>query len=112
MSYFELCLKLSPRLIAPPRGRLLDRFDIPVGGNNQNWRALLIAEKMLQDGALERHVDARYAGWKDGFGREVLDGKLGLDAVAARVLSNNTDTLPGSGRQEYLENLVNRFCSI
>ena len=37
--------RISARLIAPPRGRLLDRFGEPVAGNKLNWRALLIAEQ-------------------------------------------------------------------
>ena len=37
--------RISARLIAPPRGRLLDRFGVPVAGNKLNWRALLIAEQ-------------------------------------------------------------------
>ena len=86
-----------------------DMFYGHIGGMDVTARALLIAEKMLQDGALERHVGARYAGWKEGFGRDVLDGKHTLDAVAARVLSANKDTLPSSGRQEYLENLLNTY---
>jgi xylose isomerase len=86
-----------------------DMFYGHIGGMDVTARALLIAEQMLLDGKLEKHIDARYAGWKDGFGQEVLDGKMTLDAVAARVLSNNTDTLPVSGRQEHLENLLNSY---
>ena len=37
--------RISARLIAPPRGRLLDRFGTVVAGNRLNWRALLIAEQ-------------------------------------------------------------------
>jgi penicillin-binding protein 2 len=37
--------RISARLIAPPRGRVLDRFGTVVAGNKQNWRALLIAEQ-------------------------------------------------------------------
>jgi penicillin-binding protein 2 len=37
--------RISARLIAPPRGRILDRFGTVVGGNKLNWRALLIAEQ-------------------------------------------------------------------
>ena len=37
--------RISARLIAPPRGRLLDRGGVALAGNNQNWRALLIAEQ-------------------------------------------------------------------
>lgn len=37
--------RVSSRLIAPPRGRLLERFGGVIAGNNLNWRALLIAEQ-------------------------------------------------------------------
>lgn len=37
--------RVSARLIAPPRGRLLDRTGNPLANNDQNWRALLIAEQ-------------------------------------------------------------------
>ncbi len=43
--------RISARLIAPPRGRLLDRTGVPVAGNNTNWRALLIAEQTSDVGA-------------------------------------------------------------
>ena len=36
--------RISARLTAPPRGRILDRFGSVVGGNRLNWRALLTAE--------------------------------------------------------------------
>ena len=36
---------VSTRMIAPPRGRMLDRFGAVVAGNRQNWRALLVAEQ-------------------------------------------------------------------
>ena len=37
--------RISARLIAPPRGRLLDRTGTVIGGNRLNWRALLVAEQ-------------------------------------------------------------------
>ncbi|HEY7577771.1 MAG TPA: penicillin-binding protein 2, partial [Acetobacteraceae bacterium] len=37
--------RISARLIAPPRGRMLDRFGTVVAGNKLNWRALLVAEQ-------------------------------------------------------------------
>jgi penicillin-binding protein 2 len=37
--------RISARLIAPPRGRILDRFGTVIAGNKLNWRALLIAEQ-------------------------------------------------------------------
>ena len=37
--------RISARMIAPPRGRILDRFGVPLAANRVNWRALLIAEQ-------------------------------------------------------------------
>jgi penicillin-binding protein 2 len=37
--------RVSARLIAPPRGRIIDRFGTVLAGNKLNWRALLIAEQ-------------------------------------------------------------------
>ncbi|MBC7801140.1 MAG: penicillin-binding protein 2, partial [Gemmatimonadaceae bacterium] len=36
--------RISARLIAPPRGRILDRAGVVIGGNQLNWRALLTVE--------------------------------------------------------------------
>ena len=43
--------RISARLLAPPRGRLLDRNGVVVAGNRLNWRALLIAEQTADVGA-------------------------------------------------------------
>jgi penicillin-binding protein 2 len=43
--------RISARLIAPPRGRLLDRTGTVIAGNRLNWRALLVAEQTEDVGA-------------------------------------------------------------
>jgi xylose isomerase len=84
-----------------------DMFHGHIGGMDVSARALLIAEKMITDGRLKQHVDARYAGWAAPFGQDILAGRKGLDDVAAHVLAHNQDVQPVSGRQEFLENLLN-----
>ncbi|MBB2201399.1 penicillin-binding protein 2 [Gluconacetobacter tumulisoli] len=37
--------RVSRRLIAPPRGRVVDRFGIALASNKVNWRALLLPEE-------------------------------------------------------------------
>lgn len=37
--------RISARMIAPPRGRIVDRGGVVVAGNQMNWRALLVAEQ-------------------------------------------------------------------
>ena len=72
-------------------------------------RALLIAEKMIKDGELEKQLQARYAGWDGKFGREILSGKKSLAQLAAYVEKGDREPQPRSGRQERLEALVNRY---
>ena len=86
-----------------------DMFYGHVGAMDVSARALLIAEQMLQDGKLAAHVDARYAGWQAPLGKQIMGGSLGLDTLAEQVLAANRDTAPVSGRQEYLENLLNSY---
>ena len=86
-----------------------DMFHGHIGGMDVAARALLIAEKMIADGRLARHVDDRYAGWAAPFGQDLMAGRLGLSEVAARALERNRDTRPVSGRQELLENLLNSY---
>jgi xylose isomerase len=72
-------------------------------------RALLIADKMIEDGKLQGAIDARYQGWKGGIGKEIMDKKVDLAAISERVLKDKIDPKPRPGQQEMLENLVNRY---
>lgn len=72
-------------------------------------RALLVAEKMVLDGTLQRHVEGRYAGWDGERGRAILDGRLSLQELALEVERRSLDPQPQSGRQERLEYLVASF---
>ena len=71
-------------------------------------RALLAAAALIEDGAFDRFTAERYAGWDGAFGKDILDGKLSLEQIAAQA-ADAPAPKPKSGRQEYLENLVNRF---
>jgi xylose isomerase len=86
-----------------------DMFYGHIGGMDVTARALLIAEKMIQDGRFEKARQDRYAGWQSSFGGDIMARKLSLDDVAERALQNNVDIRPVSGRQENLENLLNSF---
>ena len=70
-------------------------------------RGLKAAAAMLEDGALESVRQARYAGWESPEAQSMLDSDLA--SIAARVEAENINPQPRSGRQEILENTVNRF---
>ena len=72
-------------------------------------RALLVAEKMIDDDQLGKALEERYAGWKGKLGRDILGGKKSLAQLAAMVEKDDLEPQPRSGRQERLEALVNRY---
>jgi xylose isomerase len=79
-----------------------------IGGMDTLARALLVAAAMVERGELERLRDARYGGWDSELGRSITSGKALLEMLAGRVTTGEIDPKPVSGRQELLENLVNR----
>jgi xylose isomerase len=72
-------------------------------------RALPVAGRMIEDGALDRYVKERYAEWDGAEGQAILSGQRSLADLAAKVEKGNSDPRPKSGQQEYLENLVNSY---
>ncbi len=84
-----------------------DMFIGHIGAMDVCARALLIAEKMINDGRVAKLVAERYASWQGELGRQIMGKTSSLDSLAARALERNVDTRPVSGRQELLENLLN-----
>ena len=68
---------------------------------------LKAAAAMLADGRLEAARTERYAGWDSPDGQALLHSDLAQ--ISAQVLAEDINPEPTSGRQERLENLVNRF---
>ncbi len=78
-----------------------------VGGMDICARGLKAAAAMIEDGGLEAALEDRYAGWSTEAAQSMLSS--GLDEITARVLAEDINPQPRSGRQEILENYVNRF---
>lgn len=69
---------------------------------------LLIAEKMVEDGRIDSFVEERYASWKTGIGKSIIDGNESFESLAAYAAKMGDVTTNTSGRQEYLESIVNQ----
>ena len=80
-----------------------------VGSMDACARALLIAAEMIEDGALTSEISARYAGWLQPDARAMLSGGTSLAGISDAAEARNLDPQPRSGRQEYMENIVNRY---
>jgi penicillin-binding protein 2 len=63
--------RINLSLIAPPRGRIIDRFGVPLATNNQNYRVVFVAE---QAGDIEATLDAihKLVNLSEGDRRRVL----------------------------------------
>jgi xylose isomerase len=86
-----------------------DLFHAHIGGMDVLARSLLVAEKIVSEGKLEQAVAERYAGWRTDLGERIAGGKVSLAELSDLVLEKGLDPKPRSGRQEALENLVNRY---
>ena len=96
---------------AKVRRQSLDPQDLiegHIGGLDTLARALLSAAALYESGELCNARRERYAGWDGELGQAIMAG-ASLDALAQRAQAEGLDPKPVSGRQERLENIVNRY---
>lgn len=68
---------------------------------------LLKAAAIVEDGRIDAFVKDRYASYQSGIGAKIVGGKATLAECASHALELKKPELPGSGKQEYLESIVN-----
>jgi len=100
---FNFDAKLRRQSILPE-----DLFHAHVGGLDALARALLIAERIVVDGVLDRARRDRYARWQGALGSRIAAG-ASLAEIADGALS--LDPKPCSGGQERLENHLARLAA-
>lgn len=80
-----------------------------IGAIDTLAKSLLVAEKMVKDRFLHGIIDQRYGGWKKPENRKILGGMSSLDEIFNDYLVMDIRPKNTSGRQELLENKVNRY---
>lgn len=84
-----------------------DLFYAHIGGMDMFARALIVADDILQNSDYKKIRTDRYASFDSGKGKEFENGSLSLEDLRDYAIQNGEpQTL--SGRQEFLENLINR----
>ncbi len=87
----------------------IDLFYAHIGGMDSFARGLKIAAAIRKDGRLAEFVKQRYASWDFGIGAQIEKGKANF-ADLEKYISKKGEAAPNqSGRQEFLENLINEF---
>jgi xylose isomerase len=69
---------------------------------------LRAAAKLIEDGRLDSFVEERYSSYKSGIGADIVSGKATLQTLENYVLNLGDVTTNISGKQEYLENVLNQ----
>jgi xylose isomerase len=87
----------------------VDLFHAHVGGMDAFARGLKIAAAIRADGELDAFVKQRYASWDTGIGAAIESGTADFKTLEAYLLDKGEVTPNASGRQEMLENLINRY---
>jgi xylose isomerase len=93
------------------RRQSIDRLDLfhgHIGGIDTLARALLVAASLIEGEELSAAKAERYAGWSGDLGSGIESGAETLASLASRVERGEVDPTPVSGRQEMLENQVNK----
>ncbi|MGA1238790.1 MAG: xylose isomerase [Limisphaerales bacterium] len=87
----------------------VDLFHAHIGGMDAFARGLKIAAAIRKDGRLDAFLNDRYSSWDSGIGAKIENGKVGFKQLEQYALKMGEVKTNKSGRQEYLENLINEF---
>lgn len=68
---------------------------------------LINAAKLIEDGRIDAFVEERYSSFEEGIGAKIRKGETSLEELAEYAENMGAPELPGSGKQEYLESVVN-----
>ncbi len=68
---------------------------------------LIKAAALIEDGRIDKFVEERYASFKTGIGEKIVKGETNLVELAEYAEKLGAPELPASGRQEYLQSIVN-----
>ena len=87
----------------------VDLFHAHIGGMDAFARGLKIAAAVRRDGRLADFVKQRYSSWDSGIGARIESGKATMKELETYILKKGEASSNTSGRQEFLENLINEF---
>jgi xylose isomerase len=85
-----------------------DLFHAHIGGMDAFARALIVADNILQKSDYKKVRTDRYASFDSGAGKDYEHGKLSLEDLRDYAIAHG-EPATISGRQEYMENIINRF---
>ena len=86
-----------------------DIFLAYIAGMDAFALGLRIADKIIADGRIDNFVAERYASYNSGIGKKIVDGDVTMEELEAYALNMGDVKTNISGKQEYLENVINQI---
>jgi xylose isomerase len=80
-----------------------------VGAVDLCARAFLLAAQIIEDGRYAKMLNDRYSGWQTPNAQSMFRGDLTLDEIASSTEKKGLNPKPRSGKQELLENFINKM---
>lgn len=85
-----------------------DLFLAYIAGIDTFARGLKVAAKLIEDRVFENFKEQRYASYREGIGKDIVEGKVGFTELEAYALEHGASKNT-SGRQEMLEMILNQY---
>jgi xylose isomerase len=86
-----------------------DMFYAFISGMDSFALGLIKAADIIEDGRIDEFVKNRYSSYSDGIGKKIRDRSITLEEAATHAAELKKPASPGSGRQEYLETVLNNI---
>lgn len=91
-----------------PSNTMEDMFAAFIVGMDAFALGLIKAAAIIEDGRIDQFIKERYSSFEEGIGKKVRDKETNLEELAAYAEELGAPSSPGSGKQEYLEAIMNQ----
>lgn len=86
-----------------------DLFIAHIAGMDAFAAGLKIAAKLWEDQVLEKILQRRYQSYQTGIGKKIMNHEVNFKDLEKYVLSHDVEIKNESGKQEYIESIINQY---
>lgn len=92
-----------------PSNSVEDMFEGYILGMDTFALGLINAAKIIEDGRIDDFIKEKYSSFNEGIGKQIRDNNVTLEELSKYAEDKKVCHNPGSGKQEYLESIINQI---
>lgn len=92
-----------------PSNTYSDMFEAFILGMDTFALGLLNAEKIIKDGRINKFIKEKYSSFESNLGQKIRNEETSLEELASKASELKGMGTPCSGKQEYLEEIINQI---